>query len=287
MVLWPYHIVIWPYDIVMWPYDLVIWPYDIVISPCDMVIWPYGMVISPYDIVICPYDIVIWPYDMVIWPYDVASMTIWYGDMTIWYGDMTLWYGDMTLWYGDMTIWYGDMTTWYGDMTIQYCDMTTWLVIWHTMWWYDHMIGDWRLKDCRLSVMAEFSLFNDKLYSVLWVIFDEIWWLVGAMGVFWALAIPPWPSRCPKLARSSDLWWYLGSFWGHFGAHFGDWRRLCWSLQASGTEKGGLGQALRIRTAFSSILGSAPRRSGGFSLQRELCFHFGGQWQIMATLGSI
>ena len=20
--------------------------------------------------------------------------------------------------------------------------------------------------------------------------------------------------------------WYLGSFWGHFGAHFGDWRRL-------------------------------------------------------------
>ena len=58
-------------------------------------------------------------------------------------------------------------------------------------------------------------------------------------------------------------------------------------MQASGTEKGGLGQALRTRTAFSSILGSAPRRSGGFSLQRELCFHFGGQWQIMSILGFI
>ena len=33
--------------------------------------------------------------------------------------------------------------------------------------------------------------------------------------------------------------------------------------------------------------GFAPWRSGGFSLQRELCFHFGGQWQIIATLGSI
>ena len=38
---------------------------------------------------------------------------------------------------------------------------------------------------------------------------------------------------------------------------------------------------------FSSILGSAPRRSGGFSLQRELCFHFGGQWQLMSIFCSI
>ena len=30
---------------------------------------------------------------------------------------------------------------------------------------------------------------------------------------------------------------------------------------------------------FSSILGSAPRCSGRFSLQRELCFHLDDEWQ--------
>ena len=91
---------------------------------------------------------------------------------------------------------------------------------------------------------------------------------------------PPGAPSWPEVTIFYDIW-------GHFGAHFGDWRRIFWCLQASGAEKGGLGQALRTRAAFSSILGSAPRCSGGFSLQRELSFHFGGQWQIMSTLGSI
>ena len=39
--------------------------------------------------------------------------------------------------------------------------------------------------------------------------------------------------------------------------------------------------------AFSSILGSAPRCSGGFSLERELCFHLDDQWQRMSMLDSI
>ena len=33
------------------------------------------------------------------------------------------------------------------------------------------------------------------------------------MDVFWVMAVPPWPSRCPKLARSSDF----DDIWGHFG----------------------------------------------------------------------
>ena len=40
-------------------------------------------------------------------------------------------------------------------------------------------------------------------------------------------------------------------------------------------------------TVFSSISGSAPRCSGAFSLQRELCFHLDDQWQRMLTFGSM
>ena len=94
---------------------------------------------------------------------------------------------------------------------------------------------------------------------------------------------PPGAPSWPEAAIFYDIW-------GHFGV------TLELILETVGVffdpcrlqePKKGLGQALRTRTAFSSILGFAPRRSGGFSLQRELCFHFGGQWRLMSIFGSI
>ena len=58
-------------------------------------------------------------------------------------------------------------------------------------------------------------------------------------------------------------------------------------MQASGTEKEGSGRRSEPEPLFSSILGSAPRCPGGFSLQLELCFYFGVRWQRTSTLGSI
>ena len=94
---------------------------------------------------------------------------------------------------------------------------------------------------------------------------------------------PPSAPSCPKVTIFYDFGGYLGVtlelIFGTSGVLF--------DAPIPRTEKAGFGQALRIRSGFSSIWGPARRCSGEFSLQRELCFHFGGQWQTMSTLGSI
>ena len=58
-------------------------------------------------------------------------------------------------------------------------------------------------------------------------------------------------------------------------------------MQASGAEYGGFEQALGTRAAFFIYVGVCPKCSGGFSLQRDLCFHLVDQWQRTSTAGSI
>ena len=95
---------------------------------------------------------------------------------------------------------------------------------------------------------------------------------------------PPSAPSLPKVTIFADIWGHVGVtlelILATVGVSFDD----C-TLQK--LKKGGLGQAIRTRTAFFIDFGSVPRCSGGFSLQRQLCFHFGGQWQIMLTLGGI
>ena len=147
------------------------------------------------------------------------------------------------------------------------------------------MIGDWRLKDDRSSWMSEFSGSNDKLYIVLWWLLMKLtcwchWRLLGHGNPTLALQVPQAGQKYRFFMKSGVILRSLrSSFWGL-------WESF-WCLQASGAEHGGFEQALGTITAFSSILGSAPRCSEGFSLQRELCFRFGDQWQTMWTFGSI
>ena len=52
-------------------------------------------------------------------------------------------------------------------------------------------------------------------------------------------------------------------------------------------KKEGPGRHLEAKVFFSSISGSAPRCSEGFSLQRALCFHLDDQWPRISTFGSM
>ena len=95
---------------------------------------------------------------------------------------------------------------------------------------------------------------------------------------------PPSVPGYPKVAIFDDIW-------GHFevilALMLGIAGVFCDACRLQELKKEGSGKHSEPEPLFSSILGSAPWRSGGFSLQRELCFHFGDQWQIMSTLGSM
>ena len=90
---------------------------------------------------------------------------------------------------------------------------------------------------------------------------------------------PSWP----EVAILDDMW---GQFWvtlelilGTGGVFFD----VCRLQELKRRARAGAPNQNRFFINFWIC----PRRSGGFSLQRELCFHFGGQWQIMSTLSSI
>ena len=102
------------------------------------------------------------------------------------------------------------------------------------------------------------------------------------------MAIPPWPSKCPWIAQKVAI---FGDICGHFEVTleliFGTVGVFFDACRLQELKNEGSGRHSESETAFSSILGSAPRCSGGFSLQRELYFHFGGQWRTMSTLAPV
>ena len=113
----------------------------------------------------------------------------------------------------------------------------------------------------------------------------------GDLLVPWA-SCGPWQSRLgPSRAPSWPEVAIFDEIWGHFGVTLelilltvGVSFDAC-RLQE--LKKAGSGRHSEPESFSSSMLGSAPRCSGGFSLQRELCFNFGGQWQTMSSFGSI
>ena len=86
-----------------------------------------------------------------------------------------------------------------------------------------------------------------------------------------ALQVPHGAPSWPDVAILDDIW---GHFWVTLELMLGTGGVFFDACRLQELKKEGSGS----RTVSSSILGSAPRRSGGFSLQRERCFHFGGQW---------
>ena len=88
----------------------------------------------------------------------------------------------------------------------------------------------------------------------------------------------------PKVAIFDDIWGHIGVILELLVGTVGVFFDAC-RLQE--VKKQGSGRHSEPEPLFSSILGSVPRYSGGFSLQQELCFHLDDQWQRMSTVGSI
>ena len=86
---------------------------------------------------------------------------------------------------------------------------------------------------------------------------------------------PPGAPSWPEVAIFYDIW-------GHFGAHLGTGGVFFDACRLQELKKEGWGRRSEPEPLFHRFLGLLH----GVSLQRERCFHFGGQWQIIATLGS-
>ena len=118
--------------------------------------------------------------------------------------------------------------------------------------------------------MAEFSGFNDKLNIVLLCFllnFSDLLVPLTSFGPWQSHLYPPSVTGYPNVAIFYDLWGHFGVilefFWGTVGVFFDACR-----LQELKEE--GSGRHSESESLLSSMLGSAPRCSGGFSLQREL-----------------
>ena len=94
---------------------------------------------------------------------------------------------------------------------------------------------------------------------------------------------PPSAPSCRKVTILT----ISGLPWVDLGAHFCECWRFFMCLKASGAEKEGSGRHSASETFFSAILGSAPRCSGWFSLQRELCFTLAVSGEQLLTFSQL
>ena len=92
---------------------------------------------------------------------------------------------------------------------------------------------------------------------------------------------PPSVPGYPTVAIFDDIWGDVGVILDLTLETEGVFLDAC-RLQE--LKKEGSGRHSEPEALFSSILGSATSAQEG-SLQRELCFHFGGQWQENVDFG--
>ena len=131
--------------------------------------------------------------------------------------------------------------------------------------------------------MTEFSDFS-TLSSCDLMKFGEFVVSLTSFGPWQSHLGPPSAPSLSKVAIFDDTWCHFGVILELMFGTVGVFFDACRSQEL---KKEGSGSHSESETFFHRFWGLPPMRSGGFSLQRERCFHFGGQWQIMATLGSI